>query len=664
MSIFNMDEAGKFARALADSEGVSVKQEAACDEPYSDTDGTIHIGVPSVYNEDKYMGSLHREISKQSKDMGFFNKLDVSKNPLQQMAKSILQGQRTEFHQHGVYGGRDRILSETYDRNMKDAGGIKRVVKNLADYNPTAGAMMYLGNEMRNDWQGYNYCECPKEIEEEVKRLKPMLEDEWLQMDSEDDLRNLLERIQYEEVQEQQQEGEGDVDSGQDGKEGDGQGGDGKDQEGNGDSESQEGDGDEGEGDSPDSGESGDGGDSGEENGEGDGSNGDCKEVEGSDGDSGQDGGDDSSGEGSGTQGEQRTQGEGGGSPEDGASGSGGSQQGQGEGQQPSDQSGTGGGQSGKDDRDTGEARRKPDNSVGATDAYESLKNIGIVKEPAKPGECVQPDRSVYHPKPNDLETTDITKSPGEVGGWSKEIERKLGTFSLTKKIKKYLISQSQTGYELGKKRGKICSKNIGRIYAGHQQPRIFKERSATKIQQDTAMFILGDCSGSMSGSRYATSASCQIAMSEVLKVLQIQHMMMQFSTGRVGRQHYIMKHFSERSVSRDTLLKRYGSHRIQMGCNADGEAVTEAAQWLARRPEENKILIVLSDGSPAYGGGDHQFLIDTVKEIEDSKIMSVIGIGIETHDVQEYYRTSKVVNELSELERVLLGLLKEKVLK
>lgn len=124
------------------------------------------------------------------------------------------------------------------------------------------------------------------------------------------------------------------------------------------------------------------------------------------------------------------------------------------------------------------------------------------------------------------------------------------------------------------------------------------------------------------------------------------------------------MKKFGERNVSRDTLLKRYGADKVHMGCNADGEAVTAAAQYLARREEREKLLIVLSDGSPAYGGNDERYLSDTVKSIEASKTMDIIGVGIQTHSVERYYKTSKVVNQLDELEKVLLSLLRDKVLK
>jgi hypothetical protein len=164
---------------------------------------------------------------------------------------------------------------------------------------------------------------------------------------------------------------------------------------------------------------------------------------------------------------------------------------------------------------------------------------------------------------------------------------------------------------------------------------------------------------------RYSTSAACQIAMSETLQSLRIPHAIMQFSTGGGGIKHYDMKFFNESFVSRDKLIKRYSSSHIYMGSNADGEGVTEAAQMLARRPESNKILIVLSDGQPAFGfGDDDRFLKDTVASIEDSKIMDILGIGIQTRAVRAYYKDCEVVDNLTDLEGVLVSLLRDKVLK
>ena len=651
--VFGIEESSKFARALANSEGIRVTQKGENITPYSMRDGSIIVGTPSIYHHDEYMGNLHREISKQTKDMSFFHSVETEENSLQHLAKNILQAHRTEYHMEGEYQGRDRILREQYSKNMKDAGGIQKVIEDVSRDNKTAAAMLYIGNELRNDWQGYHHVEMPKGIASEVKRLSPMLEDEWLSLNSKESLETLLQRIQYEEQQEEEQQDDGDSEG--DGSEGGKGSGDGQ-----GAAQEEDGDVPEGEeGESPGDGEQDAEGEPGEAEGDHSGDPEESSEGSGGDGepddstsddDQGDDGDDGDSGED-----EQDSEG--------GDSGSSGGQPDSSEvSEQGSDPSGATEGQGSETDGDTEVSIAH--NHHGATEASVSLKDIGLIKEPVEVLEYVNENNVPYVPR-DDVRYTDVTQDTHSETSYTKAITRSLASFKLSKRIRKYLISMSQTGYQYGMKRGKICPKNISRVYAGHQQPRIFKQKLATKIQKDTAIFILGDCSGSMSNERYTTSASCQVAISETLQSLQIAHMMMQFSTGGVGRAHYIMKRFEERYVSRDKLINRYGSSQIYMGCNADGEAVTDAAQKLAKRDEKNKILIVLSDGAPAYGyGNDHQFLVDTVKEIEESKVMDIIGIGIQTTSVERFYKDSKVVNRLEELEGVLLNLLKEKVLK
>jgi cobalamin biosynthesis protein CobT len=206
-----------------------------------------------------------------------------------------------------------------------------------------------------------------------------------------------------------------------------------------------------------------------------------------------------------------------------------------------------------------------------------------------------------------------------------------------------------------------LCGRQVSRIYTGEPQPRIFKERNSSRITTDIAVFILGDCSGSMSDMKYVTSAACQILLSETLRDLQVAHMCTQFTTDNYGLVHYITKHFDEPNVSRDTLLKRYTSGDIDMAANGDGESITWAATLLAKRPEKRKLLVVLSDGTPAFSyGDDYQYLVDVVKEIEKSRIMDIVGVGILTDAVQHFYKDNRVVNKVQDLERVIFELLKD----
>lgn len=585
--VFGLLESASFARALARAEGIRVKEEKEEITPYSMEDGTIVVGTPSLYSPDKYMGCLHREISKQMKDMKkIFFASQEEEGSLREVAKAILEAQRTEYHQHGQYEGRDRILAQEYKRTIMEGGGISQLASTLGTMDPTLGAMLWVGNEMRNGWQGYTHMgDVPENIKDEVNRIGPSLRSSWLSLETAQDLEGLLKFVT--EVPPPPQGGEG---------EGDGEG----EASGSGEADGS-GDGDQGE--------------SGEGSGEGQGDKGQPQEGE------------------SGSQGPP-------GNPEQGT------------------------GESGKPG-DTGESQKGdglPGNEF--SEAFTFLKDTGLTCPPVKYGEPPPETHSVPYVPCHQLTVKDVTTEKLKSNGRTEMIERKLGTFNLSKRIRKYMLATSQVGYEYGKTRGKISNRSISKLYSATGQPRIYKERQATKIKEDSAVFILGDCSGSMRGDKYTMSAACQISMSELLQGLRIPHMAMQFTTSSRNRVHYIMKKFDEGLVSRDKLLQRYGWDSISMGSNADGEAVMESASILARRPEKNKILIVLSDGKPAFIGDDTQYLEDVCKEVEGSGIIQLYGIGIMDNSVERYYAKHQVVNQLEELESVLIELLKNNILK
>ena len=661
-TIFGVRESTTFAKAMAQSEGIRIKESSENLTPHSTKDGTIHIGSPSLYNHEEYIGHLHREIGKQVKDMKYFHDAQTGEEGLQSVSRDILQAHVSEHNMEGDYIGRDRILKQHYATQVKDNGGMTEVIKAVGEDNKTLGALMYWDNEVRNDWQGYNHCDVPDELKDEVERLS-FLQDEIGKVDDRDSLETLLHMIEtYEPPPPEGGQGDSDEESEDDEDDQDSDGSDEGSGEGDGDdaSTAEEGD-DQDAGDEPDDSDA-DGGDqdgeeqdSGSEDADGGDEIGKVDSGEGDESDpDGEDEGDTEEGSG----GEDRD-GESEVSPETEGD------DGEGEGNDSNS-----GGQDSEDDGGDGTDEQGTSSGVGATEASTKLKDMGFIRPPVDKVQQEERNEVPYIPE-NNIETRDLTATPrgerdlsGRYGYlWKDAITNRLGSFTLSKRVRKYLITLSQTGYEYGLKRGKVCNKNISRIYSGAKQPRIFKAKQATKIQQDTAMFILGDCSGSMAGEEYVVSAACQVALSECMQSLQIPHMMMQFSTGGIPI-HHIMKKFEERSVSRDKLIERYSDGEISFGCNADGEAVSEAAQMLGSRPEANKILVVLSDGHPAYGGNNGQYLKDVVKDIEGSGKMHILGIGIQSDAVTSYYSDCQVVSQLQDLERVLIDLLRTKILK
>ena len=100
------------------------------------------------------------------------------------------------------------------------------------------------------------------------------------------------------------------------------------------------------------------------------------------------------------------------------------------------------------------------------------------------------------------------------------------------------------------------------------------------------------------------------------------------------------------------------------MHYTADAEAIVIGANRLAQRKEPNKLMIVLSDGKPegTFKGDGRWYLRKVCKMIEDSD-MNLIGIGVKTSVVKDFYSNCEVVRDIRELEKVLIEALKRNLI-
>jgi cobaltochelatase CobT len=100
---------------------------------------------------------------------------------------------------------------------------------------------------------------------------------------------------------------------------------------------------------------------------------------------------------------------------------------------------------------------------------------------------------------------------------------------------------------------------------------------------------------------------------------------------------------------------------------NIDGEAVEWAAARLRARPEQNKILIVISDGAPVDdstlaandAGILDGHLRDVIGRLRDAADVRIGAVGIE-FDVGRYYGTSRTVSTAEQLARALIDLIEQ----
>jgi cobaltochelatase CobT len=254
----------------------------------------------------------------------------------------------------------------------------------------------------------------------------------------------------------------------------------------------------------------------------------------------------------------------------------------------------------------------------------------------------------------------------------------------ITKQLERAIASRSRVGFNPGMRKGRINAPALHRVASGDD--RIFRQRYETRSRA-TAISLLIDCSSSMfAGDRIGTAGKAAFALSSALERLRIKHEVLGFTTKKSTTYREAMRDSSRITWAREEALYmpvfKGFDQRLDADArgriaalldrpswlreNVDGESVMIAARRLALVPNvERRILMVLSDGSPACPGNWsalHVHLKETVKRIEQD--MEVVGIGVQSNSVKEFYSKSITLNNLDDLPVTVMKQLSDLLLK
>lgn len=237
-------------------------------------------------------------------------------------------------------------------------------------------------------------------------------------------------------------------------------------------------------------------------------------------------------------------------------------------------------------------------------------------------------------------------------------------TSSLSTKVRNVLKVMAQARYQGGKKRGKINKRSIASISTGND--RIFRTKEVKDVV-DTAVMLLVDCSGSMSGSKYTHAIAATGMLVDCMTKLHIPVEVQGFTYSWSGSSchnalNYMFKPFN-RTITADQLINNMGGNAVDLMGNADAESLLHAYDSLMKQKAKRKIMIVLSDGEPADGHNPDRFLRDVCKDIEKSRHCELYAIGIETRAVKDYYSNYVMIDDTKELEDKLLSLIKDAII-
>jgi len=242
---------------------------------------------------------------------------------------------------------------------------------------------------------------------------------------------------------------------------------------------------------------------------------------------------------------------------------------------------------------------------------------------------------------------------------------------NFAQQVRKLIQIRARVQTQYGTKRGKLDQSRLSRICfnAPGFNERVFKKKIDNKVL-DAAITVLVDMSGSMGGMKVYYALASTLLLNEVCSTLNIPLEILGFTDGpiiggEINPFMYIYKGFSDLKVSSDDLIEYFAMSSSFMCGNPDGENIIWAHDRLVQRKEKKRMLIVMSDGSPAASKsstGLERFTKKVIQEIEKSSI-DIYGLGLCSPSVSSYYKSHSVVNLAEQIPTCLLTLIEKKIL-
>ena len=252
----------------------------------------------------------------------------------------------------------------------------------------------------------------------------------------------------------------------------------------------------------------------------------------------------------------------------------------------------------------------------------------------------------------------------------------------LANRLQRRLMAQQARSWDFDQEEGLLDAARLARVVASPAHSLSYKIERETDFK-DTVVSLLIDNSGSMRGRPIAIAAMCADILARTLERCGVATEILGFTTrawkGGQSREAWLSE---GRPLSpgrlndlRHIVYKRadepYRHARKALGLmmregllkeNIDGEALLWAHRRLLARPEERRVLMVISDGAPvddstaSANGGTYleRHLRQVIGWIESrsSVELSAIGIG---HDVTRYYARAVTIMDADQLGGALI---------
>ncbi|MEY4706444.1 MAG: hypothetical protein RJB58_167 [Pseudomonadota bacterium] len=247
----------------------------------------------------------------------------------------------------------------------------------------------------------------------------------------------------------------------------------------------------------------------------------------------------------------------------------------------------------------------------------------------------------------------------------------------LANKLQRLLMAQQNRHWEYDLEEGLLDTSRLTRIVIDPMYPLSFKREKDTTFR-DTCVTLLLDNSGSMRGRPIMVAAMCADILGRTLERVGVKTEILGFTTrawkGGMSREKWLaagkppqpgrlndLRHIVYKAADEPwRRAKRNLGLMMREGLlkeNIDGEALTWAHNRIIARPEQRKILMVISDGAPvddstlSVNAGNYleHHLRRVIEEIETRSSVELTAIGI-GHDVTRYYRKAVTIVDAEQL--------------
>ncbi|MCJ2094587.1 cobaltochelatase subunit CobT [Methylobacterium sp. J-072] len=304
-------------------------------------------------------------------------------------------------------------------------------------------------------------------------------------------------------------------------------------------------------------------------------------------------------------------------------------------------------------------------------------------KPPQRQGnEARGPEYRVFNPRFDEIIHAEELCDADELSRLRSYLDKQLSHLQgvvgrLANRLQRRLLAQQNRAWDFDLEEGQLDPARLVRVVIDPYQPLSFKQEKDTNFR-DTVVTLLLDNSGSMRGRPITVAATCADILARTLERCGVKVEILGFTTrawkGGQSREAWLaagkppnpgrlndLRHIVYKSADapwrrarknlglmmREGLLKE----------NIDGEALDWAHKRLLGRPEQRKILMVISDGAPvddstlSVNAGNYleRHLRWMIEEIETRSPVELLAIGI-GHDVTRYYRRAVTIIDAEEL--------------